>query len=407
MSGKLEKQSDVFKLPVPNEGEAVYFDQGKDRQRGLALRVRAAGSRRWTLYYRFVGKQKRAGIGDAAAMTLDEARRAARQHRLTLDRGGDPATEKATKRAAASLLFLATAEDYLAVRAKDMKPRSHVECTRHLRKLWKPLHGIALGAVSRPVLAAHIRSIAEERGPVSANRARATLSAMYGWAIGEGLCDVNPVDGTNKAAEEPARERVLSDAELAAIWKAAPASDYGWIVRLLMLTAQRRDEIGSLRWSEVDLDAKLISLPGARTKNGRPHDVPLSKLATDAIDEIPRRNDRDSVFGAGEGGFSGWSKAKARLDTALKFSKAAPWTLHDLRRSAATGMANLGIQPHVIEAILNHISGHKSGVAGIYNRSTYATEKKAALDVWASHLKVAIAKADGANVVPLAKPKSR
>ena len=171
---------------------------------------------------------------------------------------------------------------YLNARAKDMKPRSLVECTRHLKRDWEPLHKLAIGAVSRPVIAAHMRKIAEESGPTSANP-RGTLSAMFGWAIGEGLCDQNPVIGTNKAAEEKTRDRVLSDAELAKIWKAAPDNGYGRIVRLLMLTAQRRDEIGALRWSEIqfadDPKKALIALPGERTKNGRPHDVPLSGAA--------------------------------------------------------------------------------------------------------------------------------
>src|SRR5262249_22952810 len=158
-------------------------------------------------------------------------------------------------------------------------PRSLAECTRHLKTLWKPLHGVSLGAVSRSVIAGHIRKIAEGSGPITANRARATLSAMYGWAIGEGFCDSNPVDGTNKAIEEKTRDRVLADVELAAIWKHTGEWDYGRIVRLLMLTGQRRDEIGSLRWSEVTKDSNgqaLIALPAARVKNGRQHDVPLS-----------------------------------------------------------------------------------------------------------------------------------
>jgi integrase len=160
--------------------------------------------------------------------------------------------------------------------------------------------------------------------------------------------------------------------------------------------------IGSLRWSEIDSAKALLALPGSRTKNGRPHDVPLSTTALEALSGHPRRDDRDFVFGEGKGGFSGWSKAKAALDEACGVEG---WTLHDLRRTAATRMADVGVLPHVIEAVLNHVSGHRAGVAGIYNRSTYATEKRAALELWANHLMIAIAQAGGSNVTKLKRRK--
>jgi integrase len=208
---------------------------------------------------------------------------------------------------------------------------------------------------------------------------------MFAWAIGEGLCEVNPVIGTNTLDEKP-RERVLSDMELAAIWKACPDADYGRIVKLLMLTAQRREEIGALRWSEIDFDAKLITLPSTRTKNGRPHEIPLSDSAVAVLEGCIRH--RDLVFGArGKNGLAGWHDGKTALDNACGVKD---WTLHDLRRTAATRMADIGVQPHIIEAVLNHVSGHKAGVAGTYNRSVYANEKRAALDAWANHLRVII-----------------
>jgi integrase len=255
----------------------------------------------------------------------------------------------------------------------------------HLTKLWRALHKVPLGAIGRQVVAAHLRSIAGDNGRASANRARSTLSAMFAWAIGEGLCEVNPVIGTNTLDEKP-RERVLSDMELAAIWKACPDADYGRIVKLLMLTAQRREEIGALRWSEIDFDAKLITLPSTRTKNGRPHEIPLSDSAVAVLEGCIRH--RDLVFGArGKNGLAGWHDGKTALDNACGVKD---WTLHDLRRTAATRMADIGVQPHIIEAVLNHVSGHKAGVAGTYNRSVYANEKRAALDAWANHLRVII-----------------
>jgi integrase len=279
-----------------------------------------------------------------------------------------------------------------------MKPLSWDQCQRHLRLYWKAFHKLPFTKIERATVAAELRTIIKERGAVAADRGRSTLSALYAWAIGEGYCDNNPVIGTNKASKDKGRERVLTDAELVKVWNAAPDSDYGKIVRLLMLTGQRREEISALRWSEVDLEAGMISLPSERTKNGRPHDVPLSASAAAILSTTPQRDDREYVFGEGEGGFSGYSRAKDALDKKAGFED---WTLHDLRRTMATRMADLGIQPHVIEAVLNHVSGHKSGVAGIYNRSTYAAEKKAALDLWGQHITVLLAKASGANVVAL------
>jgi integrase len=236
-------------------------------------------------------------------------------------------------------------------------------------------------------VAARLDKIASEHGPVSADRARAALSTFFAWAIGEGLCETNPVVGTNKHFDgERSRDRVLTDRELAVIWQALPDSDYGAIVRLLILTGQRREEIGALRWSEVDLEAREIALPPVRNKNGRPHDIPLSDQALSILKSRPARASRDLVFGNGPRGrdgearscgFQGWAKAKLALDQQI--SSVDPWRLHDVRRTVATRMAELGVQPHVVEAVLNHVSGHKAGVAGVYNRSSYAHEKREAL----------------------------
>src|SRR5262249_18561596 len=261
----LRTQADVHRLPSPKAGEAVYFDEGKpkDRAPGLALRIREAGSRKFVFFYRLGGRQLKYTIGDAASWTLDQARVTARDLRVKVDKGENPADAKASRRVDAALLFSAVKDDYLAFRKPSMKPRSHEECSRHLEKHWKPLHRMALASIDRGSVASHLRTIAKESGVVAANRARSTLSAMFAWAIGEGLCGdrPNPVDGTNKGAEQE-RDRVLSDAELVAVWRATPDNDYGRIVRLLILTAQRREEIGGLLRTEVNRDAKQIELPG-------------------------------------------------------------------------------------------------------------------------------------------------
>jgi integrase len=387
-------QTSIAKLVLSKgKSDEIFFD---DDLPGFGLRIRAGGSRKWVVYYRQGGIQRRHTVGSAAVLTVDDARKRARKVLVAVDDGKDPATEKAHKRAAAGLIFDAIVRDYLEARQAALKPKTIADCTYHLQTLWRPLHRLALSAVSRPAVAAHLRVIAKENGAVTANRARSSLSAMFAWAIGEGLCDNNPVIGTNKAIQEVPRDRVLSDAELAKIWKALPADDYGKIVKLLMLTGQRREEISGLRWSEIDMDAKLITLSGERTKNGNEHRIPLPDYAIAILETNTQRG--EFVFAEGRGRFFGWSRTKAALDDSCGVKD---WTLHDLRRTAATGMADLGVQPHVIEAVLNHVSGHKAGVAGIYNRSTYGSEKRAALELWAGHIRVALAKSEGANVVGL------
>ena len=386
-------QTSVSKLRLSDgKADEIFFD---DELRGFGVRLREGGSKKYVVHYRQAGIQRRHTIGSAATLPPEEARKRARKILVAVDDGRDPAAEKESKRAASGLIFAAVMRDYLDACQSSLKPKTLVGYTGDLERLWKPLHKLALSAVGRPVIAAHLRIIAKESGPVSANRARGTLSSFYAWAIGEGLCETNPVIGTNTFDTKP-RDRVLSDAELAAIWNAAPDNDYGRIVKLLMLTGQRRDEIGALRWPEIDMEAKLITLSSARTKNGLEHRIPLAGEAMAILRSCTPH--RDLVFGIGQDGYAGWSKSKTALDAACGVKA---WTLHDLRRTAATGMADLGVLPHVIEAVLNHISGHKAGVAGTYNRSTYAAEKKAALDLWASHLNVAIAKANGANVTSL------
>jgi integrase len=204
-----------------------------------------------------------------------------------------------------------------------------------------------------------------------------------------------------------ARDRTLDDNELLEVWRACREDDFGRIVRLLILTGQRREEVSGMAWSELDLRNAVWSLPGARTKNRRPCDVPLSDAALAIIETIAVREDRDLVFGEGEGSFSGWSNAKAALDKRIldarrkangKKAKPLPaWRLHDLRRTFATGVP---AAPHVVEAILNHVSGTKAGIAGVYNRNLYAADKRAALTLWGEKVMALTSAIDLPRVVP-------
>ena len=360
-----------------------------------------SGTRRYIVQYRTTdGTQRRERLGDPEVVGLDDARGRARELLARVQLGGDPQAERKAGRQAARVSELV--DEYLAAAARRLRPRSLEETTRHLRLHAKPLHNRPIGAVERREIAELLAGIADRSGGVTANRLRSSLSAMWTWAVMAGRLDKNPVAITRKPAIETSRERVLSQAELAAIWQATrEGHDHDRILRLLMLTGARRDEVGRMRWEELDGD--LWTLPAARTKNGVPHEVPLPAIA---VAQLPsRQGERTSVFGQKDTGFSGWSRCKARLDARLAGrlaqgpgkhhgrgagsdeAKQTPWTLHDLRRTVATWLSENGELPHVVEALLNHVGGAaKRGVAGTYNRALYRDQKRAALARWAEHI---------------------
>ncbi len=381
-SVRLTKQN-VATLPCPPGKSYVLFHDTE--LTGFALKVNAGGSRVYLALYRDkAGKPQRPTIGSVGVLTFDEARKEVRTLLAKVQTGGDPRLEKAQARAKAGVTLKSVTDDYLRIVKAKRKPRYYSEVERHLLKDWAPLAHMPLESIERANVATQLNALAKTKA-VGATRARAALSALFTWAIGEGRAKDNPVIGTNKPAEEKSRERVLSPAELKAIWNACGDDDYGVMVRLLILTAQRRDEVGSMVEAELDEDGTLWTIPSARAKNGRTHEVPLSPLAAKILADKPRLADRTLVFGRGQKGFSGWSASKARMDARIKESGAVvgEWRLHDLRRTAATMMADkLQVQPHIIEAILNHVSGHRAGVAGVYNRATYRDEKRAALAKW-------------------------
>lgn len=319
--------------------------------------------------------------------------------------GQDPAGEKQRDRTTATDTFKAVADRFLAFQKTQLRPRSYDDIERHLMVHGKSLHGLLLGKIQRQDIASVIGAVRSKGAAVTANRVRATASSFFGWAISEGLIDNNPVTGTLRT-EEKSRERVLSFDELRLVWNALEEDHFGAIIKLLALTGQRAAEISGLKWSELIGDAFI--LPPERTKNGREHTVPLSEPAHAIITAQPRRQDvdgrlRDFVFGYADGPFSGWTGARKLLNARIKKAtgQALPhWTPHDLRRSFATHASKLGFQPHVIEAILNHVSGFRAGVAGIYNRNPYDAEKRTALATWADQL-LAIVEARESNVKPL------
>jgi integrase len=404
------------------EAGATIWDSGhKEAVRGFGVR-RQRGTPVYVIKYRVFGRQRFFTIGPhGSPWTPAKARKEAKRLLGLVADGKDPADHRAQAGLQAAETLRKIADEYLKRAKQKQRPRTYLETKRYLLSSWKPLHPVSVFHIRRHI-AARLADMVTDQGPVAAARARTALSAMFNWAIREGYdIAANPVLGTNRPAQPKSRDRVLTDTELDEIWAACGADDYGRIVRLLMLTAQRRDEVGGMRRSEINAAEKLWTIPGSRTKNHREHSLPISDAAAAIIDAAMKETSRDFAFGEGprrkddkHRGYSGWSKSKAALDARLLRERrkaigedAEPlpaWTLHDLRRTAATGMADrLGVFPHVVEAILNHISGHRAGVAGVYNRARYLAEMRDALGRWGDYVE-----ALKVTLVPATpRPKSR
>jgi integrase len=339
--------------------DQIEFD---DAIPGFGLRLREGGSRTWVFQYTRGAKQRRIVIGRESALPLGKARDIAADLHAKVRLGGDPAAEKAANNAAAALTFKAVADRFLMRQKARVRPRSYVEAERYIGQYAKPLHGMPIASIDQRAVAARLSDITDTKGAMSANRMRGALSALFTWAMKEGLATHNPVISTNKHTER-SRDRVLADDELAAIWRACRDDDYGQIIKLLMLTGQRLTEISELRWSEIDLDKGLIELPAARTKNKRPHQIPMSSVVIGILEARQKPEGRDLVFGYGDRSFGGWSFAKRMLDQRIAVAEKPlpPWTTHDLRRTCATRTAELGVQPHIVEAVLTMSAATRPG----------------------------------------------
>src|SRR6516162_4860717 len=347
--------------------------------------------KRGLFYYvrvRHNGQQVMRSIGrHGSPWTPDSARAKALELLGTLASGSDPFAPSLTGEN-----FGAVIGGYLLRKQRSLKPRSLNAVERHLRQYSASLHKLPVADIDRRTIAVLLGQVETECGATSRNRLRSSLSAFYAWAIQEGLVETNPVQGTGKADEGASRDRVLTPEELKKLWHALSDNRFSEIVRLLLLTAARRNEIGNLTWDEIDLKRKLIVFAPDRTKNGRGLELPLSAQALAVINRVPRRNSSSFLF-SDANGYKGWDQDKMRLDARLGI---APWRLHDLRRTAAAQLGESGIAPWYIEAVLNHYSktangalmlpGHRAGVAGTYNRAKYSDEMRAALQRWADHL---------------------
>jgi integrase len=400
------------------KSEAIFFD---DDIPGFGLRLRQSGSKNFIFQYKHGDKHRRMALGKATAVTILNARKTAEKLYARARLGEDPATDKIEAQRQASETFKPDADEFLEVLRERYRPRAFKEIERHLTKHAKPLHQLQVAKITHRDVADLIAAVTKQSGPVTANRLRTSLSTFFAWLIQRGRAPANPVINVEKNPEQ-SRDRCLTPHEFRLIWNALGQGQYEAVVKLLALTGQRASEIANLRWSEIHDDQ--IILPPERTKNGRPHVVPLSPIAMQIIEAQGGDNGRDLIFGRGEGGFSGWSKSKERVDQAVSEANGgkpiAPWVLHDLRRTLASYLggglpehqlkklppkdrdaaSGLGIEPHVIEAVLNHVSGTKAGIVGVYQRGTYPREKKAALDLWSDRL-LAIVEGRKSNVTAL------
>jgi integrase len=403
-------------LKAPAKGQVDVSD-GTDAK-GLVLRV-SQRSKVFYLSYRSPATHKAAKIrlGEYPALGLAAAREKGRAYRSLLNRGIDPrAHEKAeaeqrevavAKAESASRNTLARAIPEFVAYCERAGQRRWRERERHLR-VYLPVEWRAriIGDITRGEVRELLSTLETERGPAQANRVVQTLRTLYNWAIRDGRCAVNPTSGIRSAVREVSRNRVLSDVELAAIWRASVklGEPFGSCIRLLILCGQRRSETARARWQDFDLDDASWEIPASESKQGRPHGVPLSAHAVTLVRALPCHSIEPAAFvfstTHGERPISGWSKVKRRLDASLDI-ETPPWTLHDLRRTVASGMARLGIAPHVCEKVLGHESGVISGIAAVYNRHDYGDEKRRALEAWADH--VAAVTSPGGKVALLAR----
>ena len=371
----------VARIKPPKQGQADYFDKGFP---GMALRVSYGGAKAWVYFYRLHGKLRRMSLGRFPAMSLEEAREAWRASRLAVGKGESPAH----LRPMAADSFATVAEEWL--KRDQAHNRSVAEVRRVIERDVRPVWGDRLIAtITRRDALELIDGIADRGAVTMARRLHSHLHRLFRWAVGRGIIETNPMADLPKPGAAVKRDHVVADAEIVAVWKAAEktAWPFGPAIQLLILTAARREEIGALRWDEIHGDE--IRLPASRSKSGEPRVIPLSAAAAKLIESLPRHGDH--VFTTnGMTSVSGWSKAKRALDTAaaeINGGSLQPWRLHDLRRSAATGLQRLNVGLQVIEAIFGHVSGSRAGVVGVYQRYQFLAEQRAALEAWANEIK--------------------
>ncbi|GEO18530.1 tyrosine-type recombinase/integrase [Microvirga aerophila] len=357
-------------LPLPVGRKSIdYFDQ---RLPGLVLRASAGGARSWNVVYRHQGRARRLTLGRCDVISLDDARSRARVALCDVSRGIDPGEVKA--QAASDLTFEELAAQFIEQHVRKLRSARKTErmIERELLSRWRNRKATSITRRDIAMLASEISG----RAPVLANRVVATARRLYSWAISQGLVDQNPTDHVERPTSECARERVLTTSEIKSLWH---AFDPHWsaLFQLCLLTGQRVGEVLTMRWSDIDGDCWIIP----DTKNGRQQRVPLTRQALQVLSEVPRRGEYVFATSKRPGGhLKGYRKAFNRACALANIKNARP---HDLRRTAASMMASMGVSRLVIGQILNHAD---RSVTAVYDRYSYDAEKRTALGAWAEHL---------------------
>jgi integrase len=366
----------VRRMRPPASGRREVWDAALP---GFGLRVTPTGRRSWVLCTRLRGRPVRLTFGAYPAIGLAAARDLARDAILAIAKGNDP---RHRTRATAPDSVAAVGAQFIALYAKPRK-RSWAEDERMLRVYVVPQWGTRrLREIGRQDVVTLLDHIVKTNGPIQANRVAAVTKTMFGWALNRGIIDAHPAAGLAAPSPEHARERVLTDAELTALWRVFTAMTYPWGVacRLLLLTACRPGEVEAMAWAELDLDARVWEIPGSRYKTGRPHVVPLVPAAIDLLTSIPKIDDT-FVFSTRQGKpMRKWSGA---VERATALAGVTGWTPHDLRRTTRTGLSKLGIPADIGEKVLGHVAG---GVRKAYDHHSYLQEKRDALERWALHV---------------------
>jgi integrase len=385
---------------------------GSDRQEiadrhlpSLYLVVQPSGHKSWAVRYRSQGRPRKYTIGSYPALDLKTARKLASQALRAVAEGRDPGEEKTQARRPVPDTVEAVAERFLEIHCQRVNRPSTVDSTRRMLRLYVlPRWRTRLARdISRRDILDLLDDIVASGRPIVANRVFSLLRTMFAWAIGRDILAASPCAGIKRPMPETPRDRVLDDSEIKAVWIAAETlgGPFGALTQLLLLSGQRRDEVARMEWAEIDLKAELWRLPAARVKNGKAHDIPLSAPVLEILEALPRFVEGRFALTT-DGGLtasSNYGKGKQRLDRLAP--ELAPWRLHDLRRSVASGMARIGISLPVIEKVLNHASGSFGGIAGIYQRHDYAQEKRAALEAWGRHVTGLAAPSSSSRVIEL------
>lgn len=351
---------------------------------GLHLRVSATGGKVFGVSRRINGRMKRIRIGAYPIVSLADARDKARDILRDVELGRYDETSPAVAEPSPRLTLGEVVPQFIELYSKP-RNRDWRGTERVLQK-FSPLFPRPIDQVKRADVVRVLDTIIAGGAPTRANRALAAIKKLMNWCVDRAMIETSPVAALRPPTKEVARDRVLADQEVIAIYDAVSSEGFPFaqFTQLLILTGQRRGEVAGMRWSEVDLEKGIWTLPAKRAKNATSHIVPLAPLAIFILKSVPRFQGSDLVFTTtGDTPISGFGRLKARLDVAVGLD-AEDWRFHDLRRTMATNMAMMRIQPHIIEAVLNHKTGIVSGVAATYNRHAYLDEKREALELWAT-----------------------